>query len=119
MPHTATAPYQVPARWTAEDGGVDGRGIAEMDTTLADVPQHLSNDTDDATLRTNNLVRATFAAAAVTAHARLTGTANNESVHTCMADMLNDMRHLCDVLGLDWHEVSKPYHYAAEIRGEL
>lgn len=98
--------------WDVEDGAVDGEGIGEAITVLdaySDVPF------DDVNPAQENARRAWRAALAVQAYGEQCGTGYQESARTCMSDLLNDMRHLCDALAIDWDDVSRPYHYVEEI----
>ncbi|MCM3898031.1 MULTISPECIES: hypothetical protein [Gordonia] len=108
-------PYRVQPRLDpadAEPGGVSAEAVSALFRT---VPAHLT-DTDDPLIA--NEIRASHAFAAVTEYSQNSGTYSNESVWTSMSDLLNDMRHLCDMLGIDWDAVSRPYHYEAEISEE-
>lgn len=89
----------------------EDRGFEELESILADAP-----DTIDYTdPREANTVRANYARIGLTAYATTTGTYRNESVHTALRDMLGDLRHLADAIGLDWEAVSAPNRYDDEI----
>lgn len=84
---------------------------------FASLPDRLDlRHSDDDTLRANNQVRASWAADAVDTYARTTGVVR-ESAWTALSNLLNDARHLCDALGIDWDDVSRPFHYDEDIRG--
>jgi hypothetical protein len=75
-------------------------------------------------IRHDNGRRAGFAAAAVLAYARRIchlSTANDEMPETVISDLLADLRHLSDALGLDYAEsdVRGDRDYEAEVRGEI
>lgn len=102
---TAVQPIRVET--TAELPGKD-----EGDFTYGDTPEDIAHD---------NYRRATFAAEAVKAYAQATGV-SNEDVETAIGDLLSDLRHLLDCLGLGSLEEfaeSKRYHYDAERLGVL
>ena len=74
-------------------------------------PQACQND---------NNQRAAFAGEAVKAYAKRTGMLTGEDPETVVSDLLNDMRHLCDALGLDFEALAaNDMHYHAELRGEF
>lgn len=64
--------------------------------------------------RHDNTRRAGFAAAALVAYAGQVG--GNQPFETLLSDLLNDLRHLADVLGVDYDDADT--HYPAEINGE-
>lgn len=74
--------------------------------------------------RHDNGRRAGFAATAVLAYVRRTchgSAANDEMPETVISDLLADLRHLSDALGLDFAETDDhgARHYEAELRGEI
>lgn len=92
----------------------DAVGFEEMEQVLSEVPTHLTYVDPVA----DNKVRASFAATGLVAYATRTGTYRNESVFTVARDLTNDLRHLCDLIGLDWTAVADPVHYTHEITWE-
>ncbi|KJR10572.1 hypothetical protein [Gordonia sihwensis] len=99
--------------WSTEDGAVDGRGIDDALTLLEPYCDTSLTEVGDSARQ--NARRAWHAAIGVRAYAEETGAAHQESARTCMSDLLNDMRHLCDALAIDWDDVVRPYHYSEEI----
>ncbi|AER26378.1 hypothetical protein [Mycobacterium phage Y10] len=67
----------------------------------------------------DNNTRAAFAAEALVAYVRRVG--DPGELETAVTDLLGDLRHLCDALGLDFEDAAEMSfcHYDAEIRGEL
>lgn len=80
-------------------------------------PEHM---TDVDPLRDNNL-RATWASHAVRAYAARCFPSGGEAPETVIGDLLADMRHLCDAIGVDYDDVDAAAwrRYDEEIRGEL
>ena len=80
----------------------------------------------------DNIKRAKFAAEAVRAYAKETGTYQGETVLLAISDLMNDLRHLLDYIGLAEDDdatdgyspdlevlAGRDLHYEAEIRGEF
>ena len=70
----------------------------------------------------DNDIRAGWAARALVAYAQHLGNASlTEEVETAAADLLSDLRHLFDALGIDWEAAvsSSDGHYRGEIFGQL
>lgn len=80
----------------------------------------------------DNIKRAKFAAEALRAYSKETGTYRGEVVLLTLGDLMNDLRHLLDYIGLDEDDettegyspdlevlASRSLHYDAEIRGEF
>jgi hypothetical protein len=67
----------------------------------------------------DNDARASFGAAVLAAYSERVGDKSNE-VETQLADLLADLRHLCDALGLDYDAADTKAHvnYWREIHGE-
>lgn len=68
--------------------------------------------------------RAGFAITGLVAYARRTGLlsrGNDEDPETAFGDLLADLRHLADALGVDYDEIDEhgQVHYEAELRGEI
>jgi hypothetical protein len=66
-----------------------------------------------------NQQRGLFVAEAMRTYAETTGV-SDEAVELVIRDMLGDMRHLCDSLGLSYSELDRRAHssYRSEIGGE-
>ena len=69
----------------------------------------------------DNDIRAGWAARALVAYAQHLGNASlTEEAETAATDLLSDLRHMFDALGIDREEVSSSDgHYRGEIFGEL
>ncbi|MFZ2238921.1 MAG: hypothetical protein WAV90_05185 [Gordonia amarae] len=108
----ATAPFRLPPLTTNAFDST-GPGFDEMEVVCAprDSVAYLINGVD-------NLARAGFASAGLVAYSKLTGTHRNESAFTAMRDILNDLHHLADAMGIDWQSVSAQNHYDHEIHSE-
>lgn len=65
----------------------------------------------------DNTRRAGFALAALGGYRAVVG---DEEPATVIGDLLGDLRHLCDALGLDFEDLVEAgrFHYDAELRGE-
>jgi hypothetical protein len=97
-----------------------GRIDADSVTDLPDAsPEHLTADGVDPAL--NNYRRATFASGAVKAYAARTMPSGGEEPATAIGDLLADLRHLSDSLGLDFDDMDATAYrrYSEEVRGEL
>lgn len=104
-----------PARWPDVTGLDAGTVFASMAATI---PDDHTYDIDPATAELDNTVRAQRIAKVLLA----TNTCSApEDPETVIQDVLADLRHLCDALGLDFGLVdSRAYsHYAAELHGVL
>jgi hypothetical protein len=91
-------------------------GKVETIKDLAHLPEmHLRYKSDVQ----DNSARASFAALAVVAFVRRVGDAGD--LGTSISDLLGDLRHLCDALGLDYDSLDLHglAHYNAELRGEM
>jgi hypothetical protein len=68
----------------------------------------------------DNTLRAELAALAVRAYAERTGVLGEEPA-LAISDLLGDLMHLCDALGLDFQGLVDrgAYHYEPELRGEF
>lgn len=68
----------------------------------------------------DNALRAEFAAVGVKAFAKRTGVLDEEP-ETAISDLLGDLMHLCDALGLNFDGLveSGRQHYDLELRGEF
>lgn len=68
----------------------------------------------------DNTRRAGFAGQALITYADVTRSGTSEDPSTVIGDLLGDLRHLCDALGLDFDALSEDgrEHYDAELRGE-
>lgn len=80
----------------------------------------------------DNIARAKWAAEAIRAYAEQTGVYRGEVVLLAISDLMNDLRHLLDYIGLDEDDeatdgyspdlealAARDLHYRAEIRGEF
>jgi hypothetical protein len=95
----------------------------ELSDLLADQPkQSLALTGEGQDPQRDNDIRAGWAARALVAYATYLGKGSlSEEVETAATDLLTDLRHLFDALGLDWEAtaVRTEDHYRAEIFGEL
>ena len=91
--------------------------VADIDPVDAD--EELACDWGNPqTSADDNELRARLAGIAVKAYAARTGP--HEPPETVVGDLLNDLHHLCDALGLDFEAMAAhDTHYQAEIRGEF
>lgn len=93
---------------------------AEMVIAEIDLPEHGQIDHDDPI--EDNTTRAGSAAVALKAYARTGGGSylTGEAPETAIYDLLGDLRHLCDALGLNFDELNDrgARHYEAEVTGE-
>jgi len=96
--------------------------VAHLSNILCpkDLPEHLGEHLDGADTVEDNSVRAGFAATAVKAFAKRVGTHDWEDMETNLSDLLCDLMHLCNALGISFEDmVSRgAFHYDAELRGE-
>ncbi|WP_042377171.1 hypothetical protein [Gordonia alkanivorans] len=107
------------AAWTAREADVDGLSVADAAAVFAGAPQRKSDSLDDVSVRANNLTSAAFAHVAVDAYARRIGQLDRESAHTTVRDLINDLHHYCDALGIDWGTVNDDSHYRDEVDGTI
>lgn len=79
---------------------------------------HLLCTFEPETLPRDNQLRGLFAAVALKAYAARTGV-GGEDFSVSLSDMLGDLRHLCDALGLDFDEQLRrgTWHYTEELHG--
>ena len=88
--------------------------------TCADLPDKADGDFTDgstpAEIAADNLRRATSAATAVKAYATATGSIQ-DTPRSMIGDLVGDLRHLCDALGLDFYDLTD--HYTDERAGTL
>lgn len=91
-------------------------GEVENLEDLAALPKMCIGNIDP---QADNNARASFAAKALTTYTSIVG--DTEDLETQISDLLGDLRHLCDALGVDYGEAAEHalYHYCYEIRGEL
>lgn len=75
---------------------------------------------DFATAAERNTQRGLFAGLALHAYAQRTAPGGDEPTETLIGDVLADLRHLCDSLGLDFAGIDDQAHrrYLEEIGGE-
>ena len=91
----------------------------ELANLVADVPRGSLTMVDP---QADNDVRARWGARALVGYAtHLGGASLSSELETSVTDMLADVRHLFDALGLDWHDALSTVdrNYRAEILGEL
>ena len=94
----------------------------ELADLIADQPRRSLLAGDGGDLRRDNSIRARRAARALVAYAQhLGGATLTEEVEVAAGDLLGDLRHLFDALGVEWDAAvaSSEVHYRAEIFGEL
>lgn len=88
--------------------------------TAADLPDGPFEPVDyfEAEPAERNYRRATFASSVVRIFATATGIDDDEPA-TAISDLLCDLQHLADALGLDWADLTErgAGHHAAEIAG--
>lgn len=111
-------PYRLQPAWDADLADRDGASTADAAELFRSAPPRIPDTVDAESLRARCFVGAARAHEALTAYARATGIYESESAWTALADLFNDVRHLCDLLGIDFDDVSYPSHYLAEIRGQ-
>jgi hypothetical protein len=107
-PTMETSTTQHPARFDAPHEHIGD---------LAELPvMHIEHGGD---VEHDNAARASFAAAALVAYVNQVG--DSGDLETSIADLLGDLRHLCDALGIGYGDADGrgEYHYDAEIHGEL
>lgn len=88
------------------------------DLPLPSKDSHIAGTYEPQDNRDDNALRAEFAALAVKAYARRTGVLDEEP-ELAIKDLLGDLMHLCDALGLNFEGLveSGRYHYDCEVRG--
>lgn len=93
-------------------------------TTLRAAREALNESTPDQHQRHTNTGYAIKAACALKGyleadHAALEPNTSPEQDHLdTIRDLLNDLHHLCDALGLDWDQAVRQYHYDDEVAFE-
>ena len=94
----------------------------ELANLISDQPRRSLLAVDGARMREENDIRAGWAARALVAYAQhLGGASLSEEIEVAASDLLGDLRHLFDALGVegDAAVASSDGHYRAEIFGEL
>ncbi|MDO2394781.1 DUF4262 domain-containing protein [Mycobacterium avium subsp. hominissuis] len=94
----------------------------ELADLIGDQPRRSLLDSDGAEPQEDNNIRAGWAARALVAYAQHVGGASlSEEIEVAAGDLLGDLRHLFDALGVDWDAAVEASggHYRAEIFGEL
>lgn len=99
--------------------------VVKLDiTTLGELPEKQEGDftyghsPDE--IAQDNYRRATFASVGLQAYGQATRSVE-EDIPTVFSDLLGDLRHLADCLGLDFEELSErgQHHYLPETKGEF
>lgn len=121
-----------PAVWPGADRYADDPSAAPLALLVmppADPHGSLVGDfiADDASnasdIASDNILRAVWAAQAVRRYSEFVyyGSAQmEEPIQQTLADLLSDMRHLCDALGLDYLSLAaSSASYDAELRGQF
>lgn len=83
--------------------GIDADIVDDLPDVEPGAQVSILGDPDD--VPTDNLLRATYAAAAVKAYAATNGLTHDET-YTALKDLLGDLRHLTAALGLDFDNIS-------------
>ncbi len=94
----------------------------ELAELIAEQPRRSTLKSEGLDPQRDNDIRAGWAARALVAYAQHLGNASlTEEVETAAADLLSDLRHLFDALGIDWEAAvsSSDDHYRGEIFGQL
>lgn len=90
-----------------------------MIETFAELPPLPQNRrlVNESTVEDRNQMRARYAGEGARAYAQRVGLLSGEEPLTVLGDLLGDLRHLCDALGLDFAEADrKGYnHYSEEL----
>lgn len=95
---------------------------AELSEWIADQPKRTALSSNDVDHQLDNNIRAGWGARALVAYAEHLGGKNlTEEVETAASDLLSDLRHLLDALGVDWQAAlsAAEGYYRAEILGEF
>lgn len=113
-----------PAKWPAIEQYADGEYVPleVLTEPPLDPNEHLHNDLDGDPAKTehDNTMRAVWAASAVLTYGRRVYNGScEEPVEQAMGDLLSDLRHLADALGLDFEQLLTTTHYDREIEGYL
>lgn len=115
-----TARITAPARF---DGGIkDTNDLARIATLFGGRHRHLHDGLTEDEIRDDNNTRAAWGAIALLAFtARTFGDAAGEDWETLVGDLMADLMHLCDALGVDFDEMVEKgrSHYEPELHGEL
>lgn len=80
-------------------------------------PHHLAHEETSAGRIADNKALAYRAAELLTEYARDRVPAECEAL-TVVRDLINDLHHLADSLGIPWAEAARDYHYQDQIREE-
>lgn len=93
---------------------VEVENVDDLQPAIMASPEHIRDEDYQA----DNTARASFAATALVAFVKRVG--ENE-METNVSDLLADLMHLSDALGIDFDNAvyAGRNHYEAEIRGEL
>lgn len=114
--------HAVTARADGEVSLDDGihRATPVTAESVADLPTRGSSELTYTDHVKDNAIRASYGSEAVRAYGATTHMLDEEP-ETAISDLVGDLRHLCDSLGLDFDELADngTSHYEAEIRGEL
>ena len=94
----------------------------ELAELISDQPKQTTLTREGTDPQRDNDIRAGWAARALVAYAQHLGNASlTEKVETAATDLLSDLRHLFDAIGIDWEAAvsSSDGHYRGEIFGQL
>ena len=100
-------------------GGPTAQELADL---IAEQPKQTTLTGEGTGPQRDNDIRAGWAARALVAYAQHLGNGSlTEEVETAATDLLSDLRHLFDALGVDWEAAvsSSDDHYRGEIFGQL
>lgn len=100
--------------------GEDTLEALQNEVSLMDGSGDFTDGGEPTEISMDNTRRASFAATAVLAYAKRTRSDGNE-IATTISDMIGDLHHLCDALGVDIDLAFNMghQHYRAELRGIL
>jgi hypothetical protein len=136
--HAGVLPWEEGSRLTDTEQPVRGRPPAprpvyhakrlpvataqELADLIAEQPKQTTLTGEGTDPQRDNDIRAGWAARALVAYAQHLGSGSlTEEVETAATDLLSDLRHLFDALGVDWEAAvsSSDDHYRGEIFGQL
>lgn len=108
--YPAEVPMAIGARCLAEGvapGHLRVRELTEVRWSISDRMRGVRVESLADDVRHNNTRRARSALAAVEAFAEMSGGIQGEQTQTFVGDLVVNLRHLCDALGLDWEQVER------------
>ena len=103
-------------------GSVPAESVESLAGLIAGQPKRSRLDRRVCVPKRDHDIRAGWAARGLVAYAQHLGGAKlNEDIGVALTDLLGDLRHLCDALGVDWDAaVSRSeYDHYCEVRGIL